>query len=80
VGIAGVAPPLLALAPDGDEWSASCPGCFAPNERTPLLPTSQGTSDVVVNNTIRTVKVLQMRPTGTGNRVREREIEKCRET
>jgi hypothetical protein len=29
------APPFLTVAPDGDEYLASCPGCFTPKERDP---------------------------------------------
>jgi hypothetical protein len=31
----GVAPPSLTSALDGDEWSASRPGCFTPWEAAP---------------------------------------------
>jgi hypothetical protein len=31
----GTAPPFLTSTLDGGEWSASCPGCFTPGERSP---------------------------------------------
>jgi len=34
----GVASHILNLGTDGGEWSASCPGCYPPQKKSPWYP------------------------------------------
>jgi hypothetical protein len=37
-GSRAIAPPFLTMELDGDELSASCPGCFTPRKKIPQYP------------------------------------------